>query len=110
MKFATRILALILSVCLLLPGTIVASAKEEELYLADLPIVYAETYEEAQIILQNTEFKDYSLLNYNLNATAAKVDLGFVTIGDGNGVFLAYKTTTDIDEAITDVAIMQMDG
>ena len=110
MKLTTRILALILSLCLLLTGTIAVSAKEEELYLADLRIVYAENYEEALSILQNTEFKEYSLLNYNLNATAKKVDLGFVTFGEGNGVFLAYKTTTDVAEAITDVAIMQMDG
>ena len=110
MKLTTRILALILSLCLLLTGTLVASAKEDELYLADLRIVYAKTYEEALSILQNTEFKEYSLLNYNLNATAAKVDLGFVTLGEGNGVYLAYKTTTNVDEAITDVAIMQMNG
>ena len=86
------------------------SAKADELYLEDIRIVYAESYEEAQKVLQNTEFKEYTLLNYNLNATATKVDLGLVTFGDGNGVFLAYKTTTNVDEAITDVAIMQMDG
>ena len=110
MKILKRLLATLLAVCLLVTGTLVASAKEDELYLADLRIVYAETYEEALSILQNTEFKEYSLLNYNLNATAVKVDLGFVTFGEGNGVFLAYKTTTDVDEAITDVAVMQMDG
>ena len=110
MKLKTRILSLLLALCLFATGSIVVSAKEEELYLADLRIVYAEDYEEAQKVLQNTEFKNYKLLNYNLNATASKVDLGFVTFGDGNGVFLAYKTTTNVDEAITDVAIMQMNG
>ena len=110
MKLTKRLLALLLALCLFVTGTVAVSAKEDELYLADLRIVYAENYEEAQKVLQNTEFKDYKLLNYNLNATATKVDLGFVTFGDGNGVFLAYKTTTNVDEAITDVAIMQMDG
>ena len=110
MKIAKKLVALLLAVCLFVAGTAVVSAKEEELYLADLRIVYAENYEEALQILQNTEFKEYKLLNYNLNATATKVDLGFVTIGDVGGVFLAYKTTTNVDDAITDVAIMQMDG
>ena len=110
MKLAKRLLALLLAVCLFVTGTLIVSAKSEELYLADLRIVYAKDYEEALKVLQNSEFKTYSLLNYNLNATATKVDLGLVTIGDGNGVFLAYKTTTNVDEAITDIAIMQMDG
>ena len=110
MKLTKRLFVLFLTVCLLLTGTVVASAKTEELYLADIRIVYAKDYTEAQKILQNTEFKDYTLLNYNLNATATKVDLGLVTIGDSNGVFLAYKTTTNVDDAITDIAIMQMNG
>ena len=110
MNILKRLFVLFLTVCMFVTCTVVASAAEDELYLADLRIVYAEDYEEAQKILQNTEFKDYTLLNYNLNATATKVDLGLITIGDSNGVFLAYKTTTNVDEAITDVAIMQMNG
>ena len=112
MNITKKLFALLLSVCLFITGTVVvfAQADEEELYLADIRIVYAKDYEEAQRVLQNTAFSNYNLLNYDLNATATKVDLGFVTIGDGGGVFLAYKTTTNVDEAITDVAVMQMNG
>ena len=66
MKFAKRLLALLLAVCLFVTGTLIVSAKSEELYLADLRIVYAKDYEEALKVLQNSEFKTYSLLNYNL--------------------------------------------
>ena len=111
MKITKKIISFILVVCMILSATVaVSAAKEPEEYLCDLRIVYADSYEEAKKILQNTEFKDYQLLDYNLNKSATKVDLGFVTIGDSNGVYLAYKTTTNIDDAITDIAIMQMDG
>ena len=110
MNFTKRIISLVLVIGMLLSATIVVSAKEPEEYLDDLRIVYADSYDEAKKILQNTEFKDYKLLDYNLNKSATKVDLGFLTIGDSNGVYLAYKTTTNVDDAITDIAIMQMDG
>ena len=105
-----KIISLILAVCILLSATCVVSAKAEEEYLYDLRIVYADSYDEAKKILQNTEFKDYKLLDYNLNKSATKVDLGLITLGDSNGVYLAYKTTTNVDDAITDIAVMQMDG
>ena len=110
MKLIKTLTSLLLVLSILLSATCIVSAKVEEEYLYDLRIVYADSYEEAKKILENTEFKDYQLLDYNLNKSATKVDLGFITIGDSNGVYLAYKTTTNVDDAITDIAIMQMDG
>ena len=50
-------------------------------------------------ILSEGEFSDYKLLNENLNEDSDEI-----------GVWLAYKTTTNIDDAITDIAVMQMNG
>ena len=71
----------------------------QEVYLGDLRLVYADSYREAQQILADSEFKDYRLLNENLNEGTGEI-----------GTWLAYKTTTDIEDAITDLAVMQMNG
>ena len=71
----------------------------QEVYLGDLRLVYADSYREAQQILADSEFKDYQLLNENLNEGTGEI-----------GTWLAYKTTTDIEDAITDLAVMQMNG
>ena len=94
-RIITMALVLALFVCGVLPVT----AEEEELYLSDLRLIYAEDYSEALDILEDSEFADYELLDENLNEDTGKI-----------GVFLAYKVTTDIEDAITDIAVMQMDG
>ena len=90
---------IMLVLSLLLCGTVSALAVEDEEYLSDLRIIYAEDYSEAQNILSDLDMEDYKLLKENLNAGTGKI-----------GVWLAYKTTTDIEDAITDIAIMQMKG
>ena len=60
MKLVKRITSIILVACILLSTSFVAMAKDEEEYLNDLRIVYADSYEEAKKILQNTEFKKYN--------------------------------------------------
>ena len=98
-KIYRKILAFVLVVSLLLTSNISAFAAVEEVYLSDLRIIYADDYSEAKEILSTTEFKTYKLLNENLNEGTKET-----------GVWLAYKTTTDIEDAITDLAVMQMDG
>ena len=71
----------------------------QEVYLSDLRLVYADSYREAQQILADSAFKDYQLLNENLNEGTGEI-----------GTWLAYQTTTDIEDAITDLAVMQMNG
>ena len=98
-KVFRRILAVVLVVSLFLTSNISALAVAEEEYLSDLRIIYAEDFSEAKEILSDTDFEDYKLLNENLNE------------GSGNiGVWLAYKTTTDIEDAITDISTIQMCG
>ena len=77
----------------------VFAAEVEEEYLSDLRLIYADSYDEAKEALVGTDFEDYKVFNANLNDDTDEI-----------GVWLAYKTTTDIDDAITDISIMQMDG
>ncbi len=93
------ILSVLLAVAMLACAVLPAYAAREEEYLADLRLVYASDYDEAADILAGSEFSDYYLLDENLNEDTGK-----------SGVYLAYKITTDIEEAITDLSVMQMDG
>ena len=97
--FAKRILSCVLVIVLMFTSSAPAFAAAGEEYLCELRLVYAKNYDEAKTILSKTDFKDYKLLNENLNEDTGKT-----------GVWLAYKTTTDIEEAITDLSVMQMDG
>ena len=98
-KFFRSVLSVVLIISIILTSSISAFAATEEVYLSDLRIIYADDYSEAKEILSTTEFKTYKLLNENLNEGTKET-----------GVWLAYKTTTDIEDAITDLAVMQMDG
>ena len=98
-KLFRSVLAIVLVISLFLTSNISAFAAVEEVYLSDLRIIYANDYNEAKEILSSTAFKDYKLLNENLNEDTKEI-----------GVWLAYKTTTDIDDAITDLSVMQMNG
>ena len=100
-KMFKNILSMMLVLTLLFLATVpvYATEKSEEVYLSDLRIVYAEDYNEAKSILADCDLEGYNLFNANLNANTGKI-----------GVWLAFKTTTDIEDAITDIAIMQMNG
>lgn len=93
------LISIILIICLSVGSVAIVSADEAEVYISELRLIYADDYKEAQEILKETEFNDYKILNYNLNSKTGK-----------KGVWLAYKTSTDIEDAITDIAVMQMDG
>ena len=98
-KMFKRILSLILVLTTLFLTTVPVFAVDDEEYLSDLRIIYAEDYNEAKEILKDTVLEGYKLFNANLNENTGKI-----------GVWLAYKTTTDIEDAITDIAVMQMNG
>lgn len=74
-------------------------AKKQETYLSELRLIYADSYKEALRVLEGTRLEGFKVLNENLNAGSGEI-----------GVWLAYKTTEDINEAITDLAVMQMGG
>ena len=95
------IFSIILVLSMMLSTAIVASAayEIEEEYISDLRLVYADTYKEAVQSLADSKLEGYKVLNHNLNEYTGK-----------KAVWLAYKVTTNINDAITDVAIMQMGG
>ena len=97
---------LVLSMMLGTSMSAFAASNIREEYLSDLRLIYADSYEEAKEILTETSLEGYKILNSNLNASSGVVN----TLLGNTGVWLAYKTTTDIDDAITDIAIMQMGG
>ena len=90
---------LVLSLLFSSAVTVLAAGQDDEEYLSDLRIIYAEDHNEATEILADSGLEGYKLLNENLNANTGKI-----------GVWIAYKTTTDIEDAITDIAVMQMNG
>jgi hypothetical protein len=98
-KTIKSIVSIILVLSMLLSTSVVAFAKSEEIYLSELRIVYANSYDEAKQVLTSSKLADYQIFNENLNNGSGEV-----------GVWLAYKTTTNIEDAITDIAIMQMGG
>ena len=93
------LLSIVLVISMLLCATVPAFAAGAETYISELRLIYAEDYEEALEILEESEFSDYKLYKKNLNEGTGEI-----------GVFLAYKTTTDIEDAITDIAVIQMNG
>ena len=95
------LISIILVLSVMLSTAIVASAayEIEEEYISDLRLVYADTYEEAVQSFADSKLEGYKVLNHNLNEYSGK-----------KAVWLAYKVTTNINDAITDVAVMQMGG
>ena len=99
-KICKRIISLVIVVTMLVCSSLpVFAAGVAEEYICDLRLIYADDYDEAKEALVGTDFEDYKVFNANLNDDTGEI-----------GVWLAYKTTTDIDDAITDVSVMQMDG
>ena len=75
---------------------ITAFAAKQETYIKEIRISTADTEDEAkQWLIDN----DYLVLDVNLNQKTGK-----------DCVYIGYKTTTNPDEAITDLSLMQMDG
>ena len=95
-----RIISTLLTLCMLFLAAVPAfAARWDEEYLSDLRLVYAYDYVDAKGNLIEAGLKDYKVFSTNLNKNTDKI-----------GVFLAYKTTRDIEDAITDIAVMQMNG
>ena len=79
--------------------TIIASAATAEQFLSEVALVYEDSVEEAQEAIAGTDWK---LFNKDLNANADAVF--------DDGVYLIYKTSTNVEDAITDLRVMDMYG
>ena len=97
-KVFKALIAMLLVISMLMSATVVAFAAQEE-YLSELRLIYANSYMEAKQALANSKLQDYRIYEENLNMGTGEI-----------GVWLAYKTTTDVNNAITDIAVMQMGG
>ena len=95
-----RIVSLILVITTLFSLlTVTANAASNEEYLSEVALVYEDSVEDAKAAIAGTDWK---LLEYDLNADADYM------IDDG--VYLIYKTSTNVEDAITDLRVMDMYG
>ena len=78
---------------------VTASAAREEEFLSEVALVYENSVEEARAAIEGTDWK---LWEQDLNPNADYM------LDDG--VYLIYKTSTDVEDAITDLRIMDMYG
>ena len=97
MKLRVKILSVFLAVLMainVLPISVFAAREKE--YIKEVRISTASTEDDAkQWLIQN----GYQVLDVNLNQKSG-----------GDAVYMGYITTTNPDEAITDMAVMQMEG
>ena len=85
----------LLTTCIL---TVFAEANEKK-YISDIKLIYAESVDEAKTYVP----EGYTLLEKDLNK-------GTEYVYDVYEVYFAYSVTTDPDEAITDIKMMNMNG
>ena len=98
-RILKSMIALLLALCMMSGAAVSVFAKDGDIYISELRLIYADSYREAEQILSGTKLEGFEVLNQNLNSGSGEI-----------GVWLAYKTTDNVNEAITDIAVMQMGG
>ena len=88
------VLSMLLSVC-----AVTVSAANEEEFISEVALVYEDTVEKAKAAIAGTDWK---LWEQDLNPNA---DYMY-----DDGVYLIYKTSTNVEDAITDLRVMDMYG
>ena len=92
------VLALVMLCTLVLNAAAVGTAEGKQ-YVKDVMLIYAESKQEAKTHLP----EGYTLLEHDLNE-------GTEYVYDVYHVYMAYTTTSDPEEAITDIKLMNMNG
>ena len=95
MKFFKVLISMLLVVTLCMTMVMPASAGRITYYLSDLKMAEASTADEAKKLLTDEGF---TILDKNLNP------------GGGKAVYLGYKKSNNVEDAITDVRVMNMKG
>ena len=96
----TRIIAFILVLATLFSvSAVVVSAADGEEFISEVALVYEDSVEDAKTAIAGTDWK---LFEQDLNP---KADYMF-----DDGVYLIYKTSTNVEDAITDLRVMDMYG
>ena len=97
MKKGTKILSILMALLMLVTALpITAFAAKQETYIKEIRISTASTADAAKKWLTDN---GYTVVDTDLNQKTGK-----------DYVYIGYKTTTNPDEAITDISLMQMDG
>ena len=95
MKFFKVLISIVLVIATCVTMMMPASAARVTYYLSDLKMAEADNAEDAKKLLTEA---GYEILDKNLNPGGAKA------------VYLGYKKSTNVDDAITDVRVMNMKG
>ena len=95
MKFFKVLISMLLVATMCVTMMMPASAGRATYYLSDLQMAEATTADEAKQMLKDAGF---TVLDKNLNPDGDKA------------VYLGYKKSTNVDDAITDVKVMNMKG
>ena len=95
MKFLKVLISMILVATMCVTMMMPASAGRVTYYLSDLKIAEANTADEAKKLLTDA---GYTVLDKNLNP------------GGDKAVYLGYMKSKNVDDAITDVRVMNMNG
>ena len=95
MKLLKVLISMILVATMCVTMMMPASAGRVTYYLSDLKMAEAATADEAKKMLTDV---GYEILDKNLNP------------GGDKAVYLGYKKSTNVDDAITDVKVMNMNG
>ena len=95
MKFFKVLISMLLVATMCVTMMMPASAGRATYYLSDLKMAEATTADEAKQMLKDAGF---TVLDKNLNPDG------------GKAVYLGYKKSTNVDDAITDVRVMNMKG
>ena len=101
-----RIIKLVISLvlsftCVLQPCSAFAASITGKTYVKEMIISYGKTENDAKTWLKN---KGYKIIDNNFNEGADD------TFSTKRAVYLGYKTTSNVDEAITDMKLMNMKG
>ena len=95
MKFFKVLISIVLVIATCVTMMMPASAARVTYYLSELKMAEAKTADEAKKLLTDA---GYEILDKNLNPDGDKA------------VYLGYKKSTNVDDAITDVRVMNMNG
>ena len=82
--------------------TPILAAPRRTKYVSDVIVAFGNTYEEAVQWLKSNGWSNYVEADLNKNSSSI--------FDKDRAVVLGYRTTYNVDEAITDLALMNMEG
>jgi len=101
MKFIKAFLSLLLTLIIAVGAPVQSIAASQPVYISDVMVGMGETADEAKSALTS---EGYTVLDRNLNEGAGS------KLKTEKFVYIGYKTTTNPNEAICDLAVMNMNG